>query len=89
MRIRRWFAVTLCGLVLAPATVARAGQKSADSVAVTLSASALDQYVGQYHGAEEPDAVDSVYREGDKLYIESERKARAELRAEATDRFAG
>src|SRR6185437_9520377 len=38
-------------------------------------------------GAEEPDAVDSVYREGDKLYIESERKARAELRSEGGDRF--
>ena len=58
MRIRRWFTVTLCGWVLASAAVAWAGQKSADSVT-------LDQYVGQYRGAEEPDAVDSVYREGD------------------------
>ena len=41
--------------------------------------------MGQYHEAEEPDAVDSVYREGDKLYIESERTARAELRAEGGD----
>lgn len=88
MRIRRWFAATLCGLVLASAAVSWAGQRSADPVAVTLSASALDQYVGLYHGAEEPDAVDSVYREGDTLYIESERKARAELRAEGGDRFA-
>lgn len=87
MRVRRWFAVTLCGWVLSSAAVAWAGQKSADPVTVTLSASELDQFVGQYHGAEEPDAVDSVYREGDKLYIESERKARAELRSEGGDRF--
>jgi len=87
MRVRRWFAVTLCGLVLASSAAAWAGQRSTDPVTVTLSASALDQYVGQYHGAEEPDAVDSVYREGDTLYIESERKARAELRPEGGDRF--
>jgi len=82
MCVRRWFAVTLCGLVLASSAMA---QEPANPVA--LSASALDQYVGLYHGPEEPDAVDSVYREGDKLYIESERKAREELRAEAADRF--
>jgi putative CocE/NonD family hydrolase len=87
MRVRRWFAVTLCGLVLASASAARAGQTSADPVAVTLRASALDQYVGLYHGSEEPDAVDSIYREGDRLYIETERKARAELRAQGKDRF--
>ncbi|WP_348266721.1 CocE/NonD family hydrolase [Edaphobacter sp. DSM 109919] len=87
MRVRRGFAALLCGLVLASASAAWGRQKSADQVAVTLSASALDQYVGLYHGSEEPDAVDSVYREGDKLYIENERKPRAELRAEAVDRF--
>ena len=31
--------------------------------------------------------MDSVYREGDKLYIESERMARVELRAESADHF--
>jgi uncharacterized protein len=85
MRVRRWFAALLCGLVLMSTAWAR--QEAADPVAVTLSASALDQYAGLYHDSEEPDAVDSVYREGDRLYIESERKARAELRAEGTDRF--
>ncbi len=87
MRVRRWFAVALCGVVLASAYTAQAGQTSSAPVAVTLSAGALDQYVGLYHGSEEPDAVDSVYREGDRLYIETERKARAELRAEGEDRF--
>jgi len=86
MRVRRWFAVALCGLVLA-ASSAWAGQKSNAPVAVTLSAGALDQYAGLYHGSEEPDAVDSVYREGDRLYIETERKARAELRAQGAGRF--
>ncbi|HEV2709510.1 MAG TPA: CocE/NonD family hydrolase [Edaphobacter sp.] len=85
MRVRRWFAAPLCGLVLMSTAWAR--QDAAGPVAVTLSASALDQYAGLYHGSEEPDAVDSVYREGENLYIETERKARAELRADGTDRF--
>jgi hypothetical protein len=87
MRVRLRFAGLLCGFILTSAFAARAVQKTGDPVAVTLSAAALDQYVGLYHGSEEPDAVDSVYREGDRLYLESERKARAELRAEAADRF--
>ncbi|GGG80414.1 CocE/NonD family hydrolase [Edaphobacter dinghuensis] len=87
MRVRRGFATLLCGLVLVSTSAAWAAQKPADPVAVTLRAAALDQYVGLYHGSEEPDAVDSVYREGDKLYIENERKPRAELRAEGVDRF--
>ncbi len=35
----------------------------------------------------EPDTVDSVYREDGKLYVESERVARMELRAESADHF--
>ena len=89
MRVRRWFAAALCGFLLASGYYAwaRQGKDSAEPAAATLSASALDQYVGLYREPSEPDAVDSIYREGDRLYIESERKARAELHPESRDQF--
>jgi putative hydrolase, CocE/NonD family len=87
MRIRRWFAATLCGLMLASSAAAQAVKESAHPVAVMLSTSALDEFVGQYREPSEPDAVDSVYREGDKLYVESERMARVALLPESSDRF--
>jgi putative CocE/NonD family hydrolase len=90
MRVRRWFAVLLCGWVLLSAGAtgtAQANQEESQPVAVTLPASVLDQYVGQYRSPLEPDAVDSVYRENDTLYIESERMVRMELRAESADHF--
>ncbi|MEO8736750.1 MAG: CocE/NonD family hydrolase [Edaphobacter sp.] len=87
MRVRRWFAVMLCGFVLASGSAAWAKQESVKPAATLLTAAALDEYVGQYREPSEPDVVDSVYREGDSLYIESERMARVELRAESTDHF--
>jgi putative CocE/NonD family hydrolase len=52
-----------------------------------LPASKLDEYVGQYRNVTEPDVVSSVYREGDKLYMEGERSQRVELQAESADQF--
>jgi len=90
MPMRRWFAAMLCGFVLACGPVGwgrQAKQTPAEPAAVTMTASELDRYVGQYRGPSEPDVVDSIYREGDKLYIENERKARVELRPESADHF--
>jgi hypothetical protein len=47
----------------------------------------LVEYVGQYHSAEEPDAVSAINLDGDKLTIEGERNARMELKAEGKDKF--
>jgi putative CocE/NonD family hydrolase len=58
-----------------------------DPVAITLPADKLDAYVGQYRGAAEPDVVNSVYREGGSLFVEGERSARVELKAESPDHF--
>jgi putative CocE/NonD family hydrolase len=49
---------------------------------------ALDRYVGQYRYAEEPEIVISVFREGDRLAIESARSPHEELTAESTTSFA-
>jgi len=90
MVLRRWFTATLCGFVLMSGFVAGAQEKTkkpADPVAITLPSSALDAYLGQYREASEPDIPTSVYREGDKLYVEGERMARSELRAESADHF--
>jgi uncharacterized protein len=77
-------------LVSAGAVVAQeTPQKSKEPKAITLSTDKLDEYVGQYRETTEPDVVDSVNREGDKLYIEAERSERVELQADAPDHFFG
>jgi hypothetical protein len=90
MKIRSFWAVILFGFLLA--LVAGLGaqetaQKSDELKAIRLSAATLDQYVGEYREAAEPDVVSSVYRERDKLYVESERSPRVELEAESVDHF--
>jgi putative CocE/NonD family hydrolase len=47
----------------------------------------LQDYVGQYRTAEEPDAVLAVNADGGTLTIEGERSSRFELTADGTDRF--
>ena len=47
----------------------------------------LDSYVGQYREQNEPDIVISVFREGDRLYIESPRTARLNLTAQSNTTF--
>jgi uncharacterized protein len=90
MMIRSLSALVLSGCLLASAVALRAqdvAQGSKESRSITLSADKLDAYVGQYRDAGEPDAVSSVYREGDRLYVEGERWARVELKAESEDHF--
>src|SRR5487761_16149 len=88
MNLRRWFAVMLCGFVLSVVSGAQEmSQKPVDPVAITVPSSTLNEYVGEYRESAEPDVPNSVYIEGDKLYIEGERMARSELRAESADHF--
>ncbi|WP_263368633.1 CocE/NonD family hydrolase [Edaphobacter bradus] len=88
MKIRCLLSLCVFGCLLAPATVLRAQDKGTpDPKAVTLSAAKLDEYVGLYRTASEPDVVSSLYREGDSLHGESERKAPVELKAESADHF--
>jgi putative CocE/NonD family hydrolase len=47
----------------------------------------LDTYTGQYRQQDEPDTVLSVFREGDRLYIEGARTPRIDLTAESNTSF--
>ncbi|MBB5316791.1 hypothetical protein HDF09_001460 [Edaphobacter lichenicola] len=89
MKIRGCCALVLCGWLMASVAVvgAQEAQTAEKHSAITLPVGALDAYVGQYRNEVEPDVVSSVYREGDKLYIEGERRARLELQAESADHF--
>jgi hypothetical protein len=59
----------------------------ADPAAITLPASKLDEYVGQYRVAAEPEIAISLSREGSALYSEGERTLRTEVKAESPDHF--
>ena len=95
MKIRGLGAVVLSAILLASvASVASSAapetyQTGEEPKAITLSGAKLDEYVGQYRETAEPDVVDSVYREGGKLYIEGARAAKVELQAESVDHFFG
>jgi hypothetical protein len=54
---------------------------------VHIPAAVLDSYVGQYREQDEPDIVLSVFRDGDRLYVESPRTARLDLTAKSTTTF--
>ncbi len=90
MMFRRSFTLMFSGFVLA-STVALVAQnlapRTVDPAMVAVSANTLDEYAGQYRAAAEPDAVDSVYREGGSLFLEGERWPRTELKAESADHF--
>jgi len=68
---------------LAPASLCSA-QKSTP---VHVPTAVLDGDVGQYREDPEPDIVISVFRDGDRLYIESPRTARFDLTAKSTTTF--
>jgi putative CocE/NonD family hydrolase len=80
-RIVPFSAVLLCCFVALPLFSA---QKSS---AVHLSPAVLDTYVGQYREQDEPDIVLSVFRDGDRLYLESARTARLDLTAKSSTVF--
>ena len=58
--------VVFFGLMLASlGTLGAQQQTKADPKAITLPASKLDEYVGQYRVTTEPDVVNAIYREGE------------------------
>ena len=76
-------ALIACVAVPPPFLSARA-QKSGP---VHVPANVLDSYVGQYREQGEPDLVFSVFRDGDRLYLESARTARLDLTPESNTSF--
>jgi uncharacterized protein len=92
MKIRGLGTVVLSAILLASVDSSAAPetyQKGEEPKAITLSGAKLDEYVGEYRETAEPDVVDSVYREGGKLYLEGARAAKVELQAESVDHFFG
>jgi uncharacterized protein len=89
MRIGGCCAVVLSGWIMASAAVlgAQGGQTAEKTHAIALPTGRVNEYVGQYRDTTEPDLVSSVYRDGDKLFVEGEREPRVELQAESADHF--
>ncbi|HMF65798.1 MAG TPA: CocE/NonD family hydrolase, partial [Edaphobacter sp.] len=90
MKTRSLLAMMLSGFLLTSTPVLHAQEatpKLVDPASIVLPASKLDEYVGQYRVVAEPDVVDSVSHEGDKLYIEAERSPRVTLTAMSADHF--
>jgi len=85
MKIGGCCAVVLGGWMMA--SVAALGAQETQTAGKSHAVGKLDEYVGQYRDEVEPDVVSSVYREGDKLYIEGVRWERLELQAESADHF--
>jgi putative CocE/NonD family hydrolase len=82
-----WSLRMVAGAVLVTTSLSWGQASVDDPVAVTLPASKLDEYIGQYRMMAEPDIVTSITRDGDGLYTEGERSARTLLRAESADHF--
>jgi putative CocE/NonD family hydrolase len=90
MKLRPVCALILSGFLLVSVRAVcaqEAGQKAEQPVAITLPATTLSEYVGQYRSADEPDVVTAVNLDGGKLFVEGERTARVELLAESQDHF--
>jgi uncharacterized protein len=90
MKIRSFGAGAFFGFMLASVSgvvAQETAQKNDEPKAIALPAATLDQYVGEYREAAEPDVLTSVYRDGDKLFVEGERSPRVELEAESVDHF--
>jgi putative CocE/NonD family hydrolase len=62
-----------------------AAQKPTPSLHVPTAT--LDTYTGQYRQQDEPDIVFSVFRDGDKIYMEGARTPRLDLTAESDTSF--
>jgi len=88
MNVRRLSALVVAGsLGCWCAPLWAQDEMAPDPVAITLPAATLEQYVGQYRIADEPEVVDSVYVENGRLFVEGERSAKVELKAELPDHF--
>ncbi len=78
------------GLALALVASAVAQQKTSPRAAearIILPAADLDDLIGTYSTAAEPDVLVSLYREGGHLYTEGERTPKVELFPLSRDRF--
>jgi hypothetical protein len=80
-----FFVILIFGFTLCCPAPRLAAQKPAPAVHVPTAA--LDSYVGQYREQDEPDIVLSVFRDGDRLYMEGARSARLDLNAESNTTF--
>jgi uncharacterized protein len=90
MMLRRSCRMMVSGFLIASVSMVwaqTAEQRLVDPAAIAVSADRLDGYAGQYRWSTEPEVVDSVYREGGSLFLESERWPRTELKAESADHF--
>jgi putative CocE/NonD family hydrolase len=90
MKIRPRCALIVAGFLVVSVVSVWAqepAQRPEQPVAITLPATTLSQYVGQYRSADEPDVVSAVNLDGGKLFVEGERTARVELLAESADHF--
>ena len=81
-RISFLFALTL--VCAAPQPPLRAEQPKP---AVQVPAATLDRYAGRYRLDDEPEIVDSFFRDGDSLYFENERAPRYDLTPESDSSF--
>jgi putative CocE/NonD family hydrolase len=81
-----WSVRMLSGALLVT-TLAWGQAPVSNPAAVVLPASKLDEYVGQYHVAAEPEVAASISRQGDALFSEGERTPRTEWKAESADHF--
>lgn len=87
MAHRDWSIKILCGILLVSTTPAWGQTTVTNPASVILPASKLDEYVGQYHVAAEPEIATSISRQGDALFSEGERSARTEWKAVSADHF--
>ncbi len=82
MSVKSRLIVFALGCVVSPVFVF-----AQDGTASAQSSGKLDQYVGLYRPASEPESVSSIYVDNGKLYAEGERSAPMELKASAGDQF--
>lgn len=92
MKVGGSFRLVFAGFLLASAAALGAQSNGPRGVSLGMRTAhlddvSLDAVVGRYRNAVEPDVLVVVYRDGDKLYEESERSPREQLFATAKDHF--
>jgi putative CocE/NonD family hydrolase len=87
MTLNGWSARILSGTLMVSGALAWSQAPAANPTAITLSSSKLDEYVGQYHVAAEPEIAAAITRQGDALFSEGERSPKTEWKAESADHF--
>ncbi len=81
----RWLRLALTCVLCAAPICGLGAQQAAPRISVPTAT--LDRYVGQYRMQDEPDIVLSVFRDGDRLYIEGARTPRIDLTAVSDTAF--